>query len=391
MPCMHPKDISIVGGGPVGASLALALSGTPLDLSLVEAHAPAQPGSSQEWDARVYAISPQSRTFLESMQAWPCLDRGRLAPVRRMLVFGDAGTHVEFSAYESGVPELAWILEAGALARALWAKLQDRGRVELICPSVPQRLEVLPGTARLELASGRIVESRLVVGADGANSFVRREVGLKADTRPYGQLGVVANFQCRRPHRDTAFQWFRGDGVLAWLPLPGERMSMVWSTAEEHARELLSLTPEQLCQRVAAAGAHSLGELTLITPPAAFPIASLRVPAMTGPRVALIGDAAHVVHPLAGQGVNLGLADAQQLSRLLAEGAPHGDAGDPMLLRRFARSRSEDTLAMRWATDGLAKLFAARGRGAAGLRNWGLNSVNRAPVIKTLLARHALG
>ena len=388
---MHPKDISIVGGGPVGASLALALSGTPLDLSLVEAHAPAQPGSSQEWDARVYAISPQSRTFLESMQAWPCLDRGRLAPVRRMLVFGDAGTHVEFSAYESGVPELAWILEAGALARALWAKLQDRGRVELICPSVPQRLEVLPGTARLELASGRIVESRLVVGADGANSFVRREVGLKADTRPYGQLGVVANFQCRRPHRDTAFQWFRGDGVLAWLPLPGERMSMVWSTAEEHARELLSLTPEQLCQRVAAAGAHSLGELTLITPPAAFPIASLRVPAMTGPRVALIGDAAHVVHPLAGQGVNLGLADAQQLSRLLAEGAPHGDAGDPMLLRRFARSRSEDTLAMRWATDGLAKLFAARGRGAAGLRNWGLNSVNRAPVIKTLLARHALG
>lgn len=385
----HP-DICIVGGGPVGAALALALSGGRRELALIEAHAPAQAGAA-EWDARIYAISPRSRSFLESLRAWSALDGGRLAPVRRMLVFGDAGARLEFSAYESGVPALAWILEAGALTRALWSRLEDRDRVQLICPEAPRRLDMRHDLARLELESGRAVESRLVVGADGANSFVRREAGLKADRRPYGQLGVVANFHCGQAHRDTAFQWFRADGVLAWLPLPGGGMSMVWSTPEEHARELLSLSPEQLCRRVAAAGAQSLGELSLITPPAAFPIASLRVPVMTTHRVALVGDAAHVVHPLAGQGVNLGLADAAALAEVMAEAAPRRDVGDPLLLRRYARARSEDVLAMRWATDGLSRLFGARAGGVSRLRNWGLNSVDRAPVIKTLLARHALG
>lgn len=168
-------------------------------------------------------------------------------------------------------------------------------------------------------------------------------------------------------------------------------MSMVWSTPEEHGRELLSLPHEQLCRRVAEAGAEVLGELELLTPAAAFPIALLDVPSMTAPRIALIGDAAHVVHPLAGQGVNLGLADAAQLSQVLAAKPSRAEAGDPALLRRFERARSEDILAMRWATDGLAKLFRSPDAAIARLRNWGLNSVNRMPVIKTLLARHALG
>lgn len=236
-----------------------------------------------------------------------------------------------------------------------------------------------------------MVDAKLVVGADGASSFVRGEAGLECERRPYGQLGVVANFQCRHSHRQTAFQWFRSDGVLAWLPLPGSRMSMVWSTSEEHGRELLSLPQEQLCRRVADAGAGVLGELELLTPPAAFPIALLEVPSMTAPRIALIGDAAHVVHPLAGQGVNLGMADAAQLSQILAAKPVHADVGDTTLLRQFERARSEDIMAMRWATDGLAKLFRSPDAAVTRLRNWGLNSVNRMPVIKTLLARHALG
>ncbi len=373
----------------MGASFALSLARTRLALSLVESQVPAQP--QLQWDARIYAISPQSQRFLQSLRIWPALDATRISPVRRMLVFGDAGKHLEFSAYDAGVSELAWIVEAGALTRAMWEKLEQQENLELICPSTPHRLEVGPGAARLGLESGRMVDARLVVGADGANSFVRREAGLKCERRPYGQLGVVANFQCQRPHRETAFQWFRSDGVLAWLPLPGGCMSMVWSTSEEHGRELLSLTPEQLCRQVAEAGASMLGDLDLISPAAAFPIALLEVPSITAPRIALIGDAAHVVHPLAGQGVNLGLADAAQLSQVLVAKPAQSDVGDPALLRRFERARSEDILVMRWATDGLAKLFRSPDAAVTRLRNWGLNSVNRMPVIKTLLARHALG
>lgn len=373
----------------MGASFALSLARTRLALSLVESQVPVQPRL--QWDTRIYAISPQSQCFLQSLRIWSALDATRITPVRRMLVHGDAGKRLEFSAYDAGVSELAWIVEAGALTRAMWGRLEQQENLELICPSMPQRLEVGPGSARLGLESGRMVDARLVVGADGANSFVRREAGLKSERRPYEQLGVVANFQCQRPHRETAFQWFRNDGVLAWLPLPGGCMSMVWSTSEEHGRELLSLPHEQLCRRVAEAGASMLGDLDLITPPAAFPIALLEVPSMTAPRIALIGDAAHVVHPLAGQGVNLGLADAARLSQILAAKPVHADIGDTTLLRRFERARSEDILAMRWATDGLAKLFRCPDAAVARLRNWGLNSVNRMPVIKTLLARHALG
>jgi 2-octaprenylphenol hydroxylase len=386
---MRSLDICIVGGGPVGASFALSLARTRLALSLVESRAPAQP--QLQWDTRIYAISPQSQRFLQSLLIWPALDPSRISPVRRMLVYGDAGRHLEFSAYDAGVSELAWIVEAGALTRTMWGRLEQQENLELICPSTPRRLEVAAGSARLGLASGRTVDASLVVGADGANSFVRQEAGLKSERRPYGQLGVVANFRCLRPHRETAFQWFRSDGVLAWLPLPGGRMSMVWSTSEEHGRELLALPDEQLCRRVADAGAGVLGDLELLTPAAAFPIALLDIPSMTAPRIALIGDAAHVVHPLAGQGVNLGMADAAQLSRVLVARPAHADVGDPMLLRQYERARSEDILAMRWATDGLARLFRSPDAAVMRLRNWGLNSVNRMPVIKTLLTRHALG
>jgi len=201
----------------------------------------------------------------------------------------------------------------------------------------------------------------------------------------------VANFACGRPHRGTAYQWFRKDGVLAYLPLPGARMSMVWSTPDEHAGELLALAPNILCERVAEAGRGALGDLEILTPPAAFPLQLLVAEHIVAPRIALVGDAAHVVHPLAGQGVNLGFGDARALVEVLRAREPFRDCGELALLRRYARSRAEAVLAMRRVTDGLQRLFSARGRLISGVRNAGLNFTDRMPVLKNLLVRQALG
>jgi ubiquinone biosynthesis UbiH/UbiF/VisC/COQ6 family hydroxylase len=209
--------------------------------------------------------------------------------------------------------------------------------------------------------------------------------------RPYGQLGVVANFECASAHEGIARQWFSAEGVLAWLPLPGKRVSMVWSAPEALARELLAMPPDALAARVARAGGDALGDMRLTGAPAAFPLNLSRADTLVRPGLALVGDAAHTVHPLAGQGVNLGFADAAALAGILAARESFRSCGDLRLLRRYERARAGDILAMRWATDGLARLFASRAGPVAWLRNTGLNLTASSPVLKTLLARQALG
>ncbi len=393
-------DILVVGGGLVGASLALALGDTRWKIALAEARADMRTdtrtaastqafgASDDDWDLRMYAISPASRSFLENLGVWQRLDAQRVAPIHAMRVRGDAGSSLDFSAHDSGVAALAWIVESGALMRALWAALERQPGLEILCPASPQALDICKDAARLRLADGRDVEARLVIGADGARSFVRNAAGIVASETPYGQSGVVANFACGRPHRSVASQWFRDDGVLAWLPLPGDRMSMVWSTPDAEA--LLALPDDAFCARVAAAGEHALGELRLITRPAAFPLVALKSTRIVSQRIALVGDAAHVVHPLAGQGVNLGFGDAEALSVVLRDALDGADPGAHLLLRRYERSRAEDILAMQWATDGLARLFGSRAPGAKRIRNWGLNLVNRLPLVKNALVSHAV-
>ncbi|MEW6165634.1 MAG: UbiH/UbiF family hydroxylase [Pseudomonadota bacterium] len=381
-------DAIIVGGGLAGLALAVALRRSRLSVALVEGRAPRRP---EGWDARIYAISPANARFLDEIGIWRHLDAARLAPVRKMQVRGDRGGELGFSAYDSGVGELAWIAEASLLQQELWESARRQGNVELFCPATPALLDIGDREAVLDLADGRSLRAKLVAAADGADSWTRAAAGIAVDFQPYGISGVVANFATARPHRDVAHQWFRADGVLAWLPLPGDLISIVWSTPAAHAEELLRLPPAEFCERVAAAGDYALGALRPVTPPAAFPLRLMRAPRTVAHRLALIGDAAHTIHPLSGHGINLGFQDARSLAATLAAAPAHVDCGDVQWLRRHERARREEVVALQAATHGLQRLFDMPQAPVAGLRNLGLNFVDRLPVIKDALVRYAMG
>jgi len=388
-------DVVIAGAGLVGLALAPALARAGLRVALVDRAAVAAPESDPEtWDQRVYAISPGSATFLRSLGAWQMLQPERIEAIEAMHVAGDAGSTLEFSAYELGERALAWIVEERALRAALLPLVFEAG-VEVIGGAALLSLERAPDAAMLTFTdstgSARVVSAKLVVGADGARSWVRHAAGLATEPKPYGQTAVVANFACERAHHGVARQWFRTDGsVLAWLPLPGRRISIVWSAPDAQAADLCALDASALAASVAEAGAHELGALVPITAAASFPLAFLKLPATVAHRLALVGDAAHGVHPLAGQGVNLGFGDVEALAAVLTERGPVTDPGASVLLERFARRRAGPVLAMQTVTDGLVRLFGPADPWLKTLRNAGLATVGRIPLLKRALAQPAL-
>jgi ubiquinone biosynthesis UbiH/UbiF/VisC/COQ6 family hydroxylase len=273
---------------------------------------------------------------------------------------------------------------------ALWRAIESQGDVCLFSQAQCASLAINEQSATLTLSDGQALQAHLIVGADGGHSWIRQQAGINTTGHEYGQLGVVANFITEKPHGNIARQWFRRDGILAWLPLPGNRMSMVWSTFQQNAQALLALDAQALCGRVAEAGEHALGALELITPAAGFPLRLQNAVDVVKPRLALIGDAAHLVHPLAGQGVNLGFHDAEKLAQALIQRGARADVGDVMLLRRYARASRGDVVAMQTVTDGLQKLFNNDKPLLAMLRNVGLGVVNRQGWLKRHLMAHAV-
>ena len=350
----------VVGAGPVGASLARAIQG--LSVALVGQRPAAV--DSETFDARVYALTPGNAAFLEKIGAWAAIPVERRTPVHAMRIYGDRSAVLEFDAYRAGVPELAWIVEDSILQRALWRDME----VPLLAGSFGRLDEI---------------DAKLVVGADGANSSVRQQAGIGVKEKSYGQVALVANFRCARAHRNVAYQWFQQGAVLALLPLPGDHVSMVWSTGAPPGEE-------NLCLEVERATRGALGALTLVTPPRSYPLRRLSAERMVAPRVALVGDAAHVIHPLAGQGLNLGLQDARELAAVLASREPRRDPGDLRLLRRYERARAEPILAMDTMVHSLFRLFSAESALAGSLRNAGLNLTDRLPVLKNMLIRQAM-
>ena len=378
--------IAVCGTGIAGLACALALARRGQQALLLGPRPALRPADPETYHPRVYAISLASQRLLASLGAWDLMPPARLARVEAMEIRGDAGGRLNLSAWQSAQQELAWIVESGEIERALIQACQVMGT-----PWVAEKFSSLEHGV-LVTDQGTRIEADLMIAADGAQSSLRAAAGLSADVRPYGVTGLVAHFNCALPHQGVALQWFRADGVLALLPMPdtrdGPQVSMVWSIKEPLANELLAMPPEalaaELAVRLADATEGRLGALTLRSPMHGFPLTLSQTP-MIGPRIALVGDAAHRLHPLAGQGLNLGLGDVQALAEIVGTREPFLSAGDPLVLRRYRRARAEPVLAMRLVTDGLQRLFNVQATPVAWLRNMGLDLVERLPFVKRQL------
>lgn len=379
------SDIVIVGGGLNGAALACALRHGPHSVTVVEPKPPVLTGASEDWDPRIYAYSPGNVNWIKSLGGWG--EPVRAQAVYRMRIHGDAGGGLDFDALDAGLPELAWIAENGRLQAALWRALQDAPNLQRVLSPAEAIHWGSDGKHTLHLAGGERISTRLLVAADGANSWVRQQAGIGFLLEDYRHVGVVANFETEKPHRGAAWQWFRPDGVLAYLPLPGKRISMVWSTPPEHAAELQALEPEHLAARVSAAGQGVLGELRCITPAAGFPLKRRLADEWVRPGLVLLGDTAHTVHPLAGQGVNLGFRDSRLLAEMLGSGGHPGEIGR---LTAYATRRREDVVSMQTVTGGLRKLFGRQEGLIRALRNQGMNFTDHFPPLSQALMHHAV-
>jgi 2-octaprenylphenol hydroxylase len=390
------SDICIVGNGAIAKTTALAFSQAGQSVTMLSPTAPAASAAGDPgWDVRVYALNHTAHDLLFALKVWGALDAARVAPVDAMLVNGD-GAHaggLAFDAYGAHTGALAWIVEDRNLNQALDSALKFAPNVQLLSGRASGLVRDADG-ATVHLDDGALIRAALVVGADGAQSWVRGQCDIGLDYRAYGQCAVVSNFACELPHHGAAHQWFTGtEGIIALLPLPGNQVSLVWSAPDALAATLRGESADQLAARLAAYAGPKLGTLTPLQPELVrdFPLVIMRPHAMTAPRVALVGDAAHVVHPLAGHGMNLGFADVAQLVKTINEREPQRAIGDERVLARYARARKEDVLLMQLTTDGLARLFGADLEPLRMVRNFGLNLLDKLPMLKRRLISHALG
>jgi 2-polyprenyl-6-methoxyphenol hydroxylase-like FAD-dependent oxidoreductase len=362
-----PYDVCIRGAGIVGRTLALLLARDRLRVGLVDV--PPPPASRP--DVRAYALSAASRELLLSLRAWP--DEQHATPVAAMDVRGDEGGRVRFDAADENVPALAWIVEVEPLLARLAEAVRFQAQIEVL--TAPQA-------------------AALTVVCEGRASSTRDEFGVNFELASYPQRAVAARLDCENPHGGVAHQWFDDGNVLGLLPMGGSQgnsVALVWSVLEPRADELLAIKPQDFQMRLQAACGNALGAMKLTTERMAWPLQKALSDRWCGAGWVLAGDAAHNVHPLAGQGLNLGLADAEMLAQVLHAREYWRGLGDEKLLRRYERARKADVLAMAWTTDGLQQLFAQPAEPVAWLRNWGMRGFDRSGPVKHWVVRQAMG
>lgn len=374
-------DVCIRGAGVVGQTLALLLARERLRVALVSPPRPAQAEPPAQ-DVRAYALNNASQQLLDSLRCWP--EGEAVTAVTGMQVFGDQGGEVIFSAREQNTPALTWIVDVPALEARLTEAVRYQPQIERV--DSPR-------------------DAALTVVCEGRASRTREEFGVHYETTPYPHTAIAARLQAHEPHAQQARQWFLPGQVMAFLPLGGDQgnsIALVWSVPHAEVAELMSLPPQDFADRVAAQAGWPAGSLSLSSERASWSLQQSRadrwVGAMPGQAptgqarsFALAGDAAHAVHPLAGQGLNLGLGDVEALARVLRERDYWRSVGDPKLLRRYERERKAGIWALGLASDGLQRLFDHTLPSVQNARNWGMNQFNRSGPLKSWVTRLAMG
>ncbi len=386
-------DVVVAGGGMVGAALACALGGTALRVAVLEGQVLETLRPGPEPDLRVVALTRASQRILAAVGAWEGIADWRVSPFREMRVWDAAGSGaIHFDAAAIGEPLLGWIVENRVIQHALLRRLEAFSNIDVLCPATLALASVHQEAVHLQLEDGTGLSARLLVGADGAGSRVRHLAGIGTSGWGYDQRAVVATVRTESAHGETAWQRFLPTGPLAFLPLHDGRCSIVWSTTPEQAEHLLGLEPDAFARELGEALDWRLGRVVEVGQRGAFPLRLQHARAYTRPRIALIGDAAHVVHPLAGQGVNLGLLDAACLAEVLTDATVAGtDPGSYRVVRRYERWRKGDNLPMMAVLDGFKRLFGSELAPVRLVRNLGLGLTDTLGPVKNLLARHAAG
>lgn len=390
-------DVAIVGAGLVGLAAAVALHKAGHEVLLVDQQTQSAASDLAEteldWDQRIYAISPGNAQWLSHLGAWQLLDRSRLCAMHAMEIWGDATQKpLSLLAEDINADDLGYIVEERALKKALMQEVQACGiRTSFGHPC--SSLHATPERATLQLRNQQRIESALLIAADGANSWVRQQLGIAVEQKDYQQTAIVANFVTEKSHANIARQWFRQDGlssemhcgILAWLPLPDNQISIVWSAPTQYAEHLMQLDAVAFSQQVMQAGDAALGQLAMTGTRAAFPLILKKAETVVSNSVVLAGDAAHRIHPMAGQGVNLGFRDVADLVEIISSRHPLQPINDCSLLKRYARSRKADLLKMLTLTNGLYHLFESRNMALQKIRNWGLSASNQQIIRKNLV------
>ncbi|KZC20126.1 MULTISPECIES: UbiH/UbiF/VisC/COQ6 family ubiquinone biosynthesis hydroxylase [Rhodanobacter] len=385
-------DVAVVGGGMVGAAAALALARAGFSTALLEARAPAAWDARAEVDLRVVGLAPSSIALLDELGVWTSIRDARVGPYTHMHVWdAESGAAIDFDAASEGRDRLGCIVENSLVQWTLWQALEAAG-VRCLCPAEVQGFEALEDRIQLELAGGETLSAGLLVAADGAGSPLRALAGIGTRGRDYAQRAVVAHVATERPHQDTAWQRFLPGGPLALLPLADGRSSIVWSLPEAEAQRVLALDEQAFLDELGVASDFRLGRIFATTPRAAFPLKLQLAERYQAERFVLLGDAAHAVHPLAGQGVNLGLRDVVELRDTLLDARAAGrDIGAAHVLRRYARRRrSADTLDA-LGFDALARIYAWQSPALVAARGIGVRLLDRLAPLKRQLSEHAAG
>ena len=390
---MNTFDVAVVGAGMVGAALALALAREGFDVAVIEPRAPKAWNARDDVDLRVVALALSSVDLFGRLDAWKEISAARASAYRHMRVWDAlAPGALKFDAADAGRTALGWIVENRLIQSVLWQALQREARITLHCPARVTATDATGDRRTLALDDGSVVCAKLVVAADGADSPLRGLLGIAARERDYGQCAVVAHVATERAHEATAWQRFLPGATLAFLPLADGRCSIVWSAPDAEAARLLALDDDSFRAELGAAFDFRLGRITATTPRASFPLRMQLADRYIAPRFALIGDAAHAVHPLAGQGVNLGLRDVEELRSVLVEAREaRRDIAAESLLRRYERRRRSDNTLSAHAFDAIQRAFGSAVMPLAALRGTGLALVDAIAPLKRMFAAHAAG